>query len=47
MSAKAADSLLQHGREVPFADIEATLARLTRDGRRSHPAARALTATVV
>jgi glucose-6-phosphate dehydrogenase assembly protein OpcA len=47
VSAKAADSLLQHGREVPFADIEATLARLARDGRRRHAAARALTATVV
>lgn len=40
--------LLPGGHEVPFAQIEATLARLVRDGRRrkSSPA-RALTATVV
>ena len=38
VSAKAADDLLQHGREVPFAEIEATLARLARDGRRRHAA---------
>jgi glucose-6-phosphate dehydrogenase-like protein OpcA len=40
--------LLPSGREVPFADIEATLARLTRDGaHRERQPARALTATVV
>jgi hypothetical protein len=41
-------TLLPNGREVPFANIEATLARLARNGRRRKGgAARALTATVV
>jgi len=44
----ASDTLLPAGREVPFSDIEVTLARLVRDGRRRKGApARALTATVV
>ena len=43
-----ADRLLPAGRDVPFAEIEATLARLVRDGRpRKGPPARALTATVI
>ena len=41
-------TLLPNGRDVPFADIESTLARLARDGRRRKGGpARALTATVV
>ena len=41
-------ALLPSGHEVPFAQIEATLARLVRDGgRRNRPPARALTATVI
>jgi glucose-6-phosphate dehydrogenase assembly protein OpcA len=48
VSAKAASALLPGGRDVPFAEIEATLARLVRDGRRRRRSpARALTATVV
>src|SRR4051812_42064568 len=48
MSAKAATLLLPSGRDVPFAEIEVTLARLVRDGqRRKRSPARALTATVV
>jgi glucose-6-phosphate dehydrogenase assembly protein OpcA len=47
VSAKAASPLLPGGRDVPFAEIEATLARLVRDGRRRRSPARALTATVV
>jgi len=40
--------LLPGGREVPFAEIEATLSRLVQDGRRrSRAPARALIATVV
>jgi hypothetical protein len=40
--------LLPSGRDVPFAEIEATLARLVRDGRpRKGSPARALTATVI
>ncbi len=40
--------LLPHGQEVPFAQIEATLQRLVRDGRRrTRQPARALTATVI
>ena len=47
VSAKA-DRLLTAGRDVPFSDIEVTLARLVRDGRRRKRApARALTATVI
>lgn len=46
--AKTSDTLLPAGRDVPFAEIEVTLARLVRDGRRRKGApARALTATVV
>lgn len=42
------EGLLPLGHEVPFAQIEATLARLVRDGRRrNRPPARALTATVI
>ena len=41
-------TLLPEGRDVPFSDIEAALARLARDGRRRKGSpARALTATVV
>ena len=44
----AKDGLLPGGRDVPFAQIEATLARLVRDGRRRRGApARALLATVI
>jgi hypothetical protein len=43
-----AEGLLPAGRDVPFSDIEVTLARLVRDGRRRKRApARALTATVI
>ena len=42
------DRLLPSGRDVPFSEIEVTLARLVRDGRpRKGPPARALTATVI
>jgi hypothetical protein len=45
---KASETLLPAGRDVPFAEIEVTLARLVRDGRRRKGApARALTATVI
>jgi hypothetical protein len=47
VSAKG-EGLLPLGRDVPFSEIEVTLARLVRDGRRRKRApARALTATVV
>ena len=43
-----ADGLLPGGQDVPFAEIEVTLARLVRDGRRrKRGPARALTATVI
>lgn len=46
--AKMADGLLPAGRDVPFAEIEVTLARIVRDGRkRKRGPARALTATVI
>jgi len=46
--AKVAEGLLPGGRDVRFADIEVTLARLVRDGRRRRRGpARALTATVI
>lgn len=46
--AKMADGLLPGGRDVPFAEIEVTLARIVRDGRkRKRGPARALTATVI
>jgi hypothetical protein len=42
------ERLLPSGRDVPFAEIEVTLARLVRDGRpRKGAPARALTATVI
>lgn len=42
------DTLLPGGHDVPFAEIEVTLARLVRDGRRRRRSpARALTATVI
>jgi glucose-6-phosphate dehydrogenase assembly protein OpcA len=42
------DVLLPSGRDVPFAEIEVTLARMVRDGRRRKGGpARALTATVI
>jgi hypothetical protein len=44
---KVAAGLLPGGRDVPFADIEVTLARLVRDGRRKRGPARAATATVI
>ena len=44
---KVAHALLPGGRDVAFTDIEVTLARLVRNGRRSRTAARALTATVI
>ena len=47
MSAKS-EGLLPSGRDVAFSEIEVTLARLVRDGRRRKRApARALTATVI
>jgi glucose-6-phosphate dehydrogenase assembly protein OpcA len=46
-AAKIASGLLPHGHDVPFAEIEVTLARLVRDGRRRRSPARALTATVI
>jgi glucose-6-phosphate dehydrogenase-like protein OpcA len=46
--AKMAEDLLPGGRDVPFGEIEVTLARLVRDGdRRKRGPARALTATVI
>ena len=46
--AKSSETLLPAGRDVPFAEIEVTLARLVRDGRRRRGApARALTASVI
>ena len=45
---KVADGLLPGGQDVPFAEIEVTLARLVRDGsRRTRGPAKALTATVI
>jgi hypothetical protein len=45
---KAATGLLPSGLDVPFAEIEATLAHLVKDGRRRRRGpARALTATVI
>ena len=47
MSTKA-DGLLPSGQDVPFSEIEVTLARLVRDPHgRKRPPARALTATVI
>jgi Glucose-6-phosphate dehydrogenase subunit len=43
---RMAEGLLRGGHDVPFAEIEVTLARLVRDGRR-RKSARALTATVI
>ena len=46
--AKMASGLLPAGYDVQFAEIEVTLARLVRDGRRDKRSpARALTATVI
>jgi glucose-6-phosphate dehydrogenase assembly protein OpcA len=46
--AKMIDGLLPSGRDVPFAEIEATLVQNVRDGRRrNRPPARALLATVI
>jgi hypothetical protein len=44
---KVADGLLPGGRDVAFAEIEVTLARIVRDGGRQRGPARALTATVI
>jgi hypothetical protein len=45
---KMAEGLLRGGHDVPFAEIEATVARLVRDGRRrKRGPGRALTATVI
>ena len=45
MSAKVASGLLPAGKDVPFSEIEVTLARLVRDGGgRKRSPARALTA---
>jgi hypothetical protein len=41
------EGLLPDGRDVPFAEIEVTVARIVRDGRRKRGHARALTATVI
>jgi hypothetical protein len=46
--AKIAEALLPGGRDVPFAEIEVTLARIVREGlKRKRGPARALTATVI
>jgi hypothetical protein len=47
VTAGPVDSLLPNGTDVPFSDIEATLARLVRDRRRRRAPSRALTATVI
>lgn len=47
MTAGPVESLLPNGTDVPFSDIEATLARLVRDRRRRRAPSRALTATVI
>ena len=47
MSDASLDSLLPNGTDVPFSEIEATLARLVRDRRRKRGPSRALTATVI
>jgi Glucose-6-phosphate dehydrogenase subunit len=44
---KVAEGLLPGGRDVVFAEIEVTLARLVRDGHRKRGPARAATATVI
>ena len=44
---KPVAGLLPGGRDVTFAEIEVTLARLVREGRRKRGPARALTATVI
>jgi hypothetical protein len=44
---KVATGLLPGGHDVAFAEIEVTLARLVRDGRRKRGPARAATATVI
>jgi hypothetical protein len=46
-AAKMASGLLPGGSDVPFAEIEVTIARLVRDGRRKRGPARAATATVI
>jgi hypothetical protein len=46
-TAKIASGLLPGGHDVPFGEIEVTLARIVREGRRKRPPARALTATVI
>ena len=46
--AKMTEALLPDGRDVPFGEIEVTLARIVRDGRKhKRGPARALTATVI
>lgn len=47
MSDAPLDALLPNGTDVPFSEIEATLARLVRDRRRKRAPSRALTATVI
>ena len=47
MNAGPLESLLPDGTDVPFSDIEATLARIVRDRRRKRAPSRALTATVI
>src|SRR5438093_11383241 len=48
VTTKREEELLPNGRDVPFGEIEATLARLVRDGRRRRRSpARAFTATVI
>ncbi|HEY3884440.1 MAG TPA: glucose-6-phosphate dehydrogenase assembly protein OpcA [Vicinamibacterales bacterium] len=47
MNAKHSDTLLPDGMDVPFSQIEPTLARLVRDHRRRRAPSRALTATVI
>jgi hypothetical protein len=46
-AAKVASGLLADGHDVPFAEIEATLAQLVRDARRKRSPARALISTIV
>jgi hypothetical protein len=47
MTQKVIDGLLPSGRDVPFAEIEATFARLASDRRRRRAPARSLIATVI
>lgn len=47
MNTNPIESLLPNGTDVPFSEIEATLARIVRERRRRRAPSRALTATVI